>query len=266
MKVSVYTAVKDGIANDYHIEAMLKHHLPLADEIIVNEGYSSDDTYERIRRISPKIKIFRSHWEMEKDAAWCVGFKDAARLRCTGDWCIMLDADEFIPEWEFCAMREHLANTDEIMVPVRFVNFYGNYRVYHANPEKVLWPDKKMIIHRNRTDLEIWGDGSNIRLRGSELKWDTSIKEYTVHHFGMVRHPGVLRYKWWIQGRAMAGRPTRLRPPRWIFNFFPHEWRDPQFLPDLAVYAGRDICAVRDNPAEFIRDNMMLARFLGHET
>ncbi|MGH8208927.1 MAG: hypothetical protein ACREU6_04905, partial [Steroidobacteraceae bacterium] len=69
MKLSVYTAIKDGIANDLHIEAMLKHHVPLADEIVVNEGYSSDDTYERIRNLDPKIKIFRSEWETPKDLA-----------------------------------------------------------------------------------------------------------------------------------------------------------------------------------------------------
>jgi hypothetical protein len=262
MKLSIYTAVKEGIANDYHIEAMLKHHLPLADEIIVNEGYSSDDTYVRIQNISPKINIFRSHWEKLTDMSWFVGFKEAARLRCTGDWCILLDPDEFIPEWEFSSIREHLAQTDEIMVPVRILNFYGNYRVYHAKPQKVLWQEKKMIIHRNRPDMEIWGDGSNIRLRGTKLTWDTSIKEYTLHHFGMVRHAEVLRYKWWLQGRAQTGRSTWLRPPRWIFKVFPHNWKDPQFIADLAVYNGPYVRAVADDPAEFTRDNMMLLRFL----
>ena len=52
MKISIYTSVKNGIENDFHVEAMLKHHAPLVDEIIVNEGYSTDGTYERIREIS----------------------------------------------------------------------------------------------------------------------------------------------------------------------------------------------------------------------
>lgn len=262
MKISLYTAVKDGIANDYHIEAMLKHHLDLADEIVVNEGYSTDATYDRIRKISPKIKIFRTHWERAKDLAWCIGFKDAARLQCSGDWCIHLDADEFIPDWEFDDIRRHLSSTDDLMVPVRFINFYGSYRVYHANPEKVLWPHKKMIIHRNDPRLEFWGDGSNVRLRGTKMSWDTSSRQFTVHHFGMVRYPGILRQKWWTQGRAVTGRSTWLRPPKWLFNVLPHDWRDPQFLPDLALYEGPDIRAVREDPAEFTRDRMQLAEFL----
>ena len=39
MKVSLYTFVKDGIYGDFHVVAMIRHHLPFADEIIVNEGY-----------------------------------------------------------------------------------------------------------------------------------------------------------------------------------------------------------------------------------
>jgi len=262
VKLSVYTAAKDGIAQDLHIEAMLRHHLPLADEIVVNEGFSSDDTYERITRIDPKIKVFRSEWEKPKDIAWCVGFKEASRKACTGDWCIHLDSDEFIPEWEFAAIRKYLETTDDVMVPTRFVNFYANYRVYHARPEKVHWPARKMNIHRNLPEIEFWGDGSNVRLRGHVFDWNTSQAEFTVHHFGMVRDPGILRQKWWIQGRAVTGRPARFQPPRWVFRMLPHDWRDPQFYADLAIYDGEDIAAVRNDPKEFTRDGMKLLREL----
>jgi glycosyltransferase involved in cell wall biosynthesis len=258
MKLSIYTAIKDGIVNDLHIEAMLRHHLPLADEIIVNEGYSSDSTYDVIQKIDPKIKVFRSVWETPKNLQWCVGFKDAARRACTGDWCIHLDSDEFIPEWEFDEIRDYLESTDDTLIPVNFTNFYANYRVYHAHPEKVRWPARKMVIHRNIPQIEFWGDGSNVRIRNQQFTWNTSTKTYTVHHFGMVRDPGILRYKWWIQGRATSGRSTRLRPPRMLFRLFPHDWRDGHFLPDLALYTGRIIGAVQRDPDEFVRDGMAL--------
>src|SRR5258708_5309651 len=98
MKLSIYTFVKDGIYYDFHVEAMLRHHLSLADEIIVNEGYSSDDTFERIRDLHPKIKVVRNHWDQSKPSSWSRRFKDQTRKLCTGDWCILLDSDEFIPE------------------------------------------------------------------------------------------------------------------------------------------------------------------------
>lgn len=260
MKISVYTAIKDGIVNDLHIEAMLRHHLPLADEIVVNEGFSTDDTYRRIQNIDKKIKIFRSEWETPKNQQWCIGFKEAARKACTGDWCIHLDSDEFIPEWEFEEIRRHLEDTKDILIPVRFVNFYGNYRVYHSNPEKIRWPARKMIIHRNLPEVEFWGDGSNVQLRGQKFDWETSSKMFTVHHFGMVRDAAILRYKWWIQGRAVSGRSTRFKPPKFLFRMFPHDWKDPQFFEDLKIYDGQDIFAVKDDAAEFTRDRMKLVR------
>jgi hypothetical protein len=63
MKISIYTFVKDGLYYDFHVVPMLKHHLPLADEIIVNEGYSTDGTYEAIKDLDPKVRVERFHWD-----------------------------------------------------------------------------------------------------------------------------------------------------------------------------------------------------------
>lgn len=262
MKISLYTAVKDGIVNDLHVEAMLRHHLPLADEIIVNEGFSKDDTYNRIKKIDSKIKIFRSEWETPKNLQWCIGFKEAARQACTGDWCIHLDCDEFIPEWEFEPIRCYLEKTNDILISVNFINFYGNYRVYHSNPEKVNWPARKMIIHRNIPNIEFWGDGSNVKIHGQEFNWASSSKVFTVHHFGMVRDASILRYKWWVQGRAISGKSTKYKLPRILFRIFPHNWFDKQFFDDLKIYSGSDILAVRENSKEFTRDNMKLLKVI----
>src|SRR6266567_4591384 len=109
MRLSIYTFVKNGLYYDFHVVDMLRHHLPLADEIIVNEGFSSDGTYEAIRDLDPKIKVHRSHWDQSNPDSWHRDFKNDARQRCSGDWSILLDCDEFIPEWEFGRIRERLA-------------------------------------------------------------------------------------------------------------------------------------------------------------
>ena len=191
MKLSLYTFVKDGISNDFHVEAMLRHHAPLVEEIIVNEGFSTDGTYERIRGIAPNITLFRSHWGDASGIDWYVAFKEEARKRCTGEWCLLLDCDEFIPEWEFDKLRRQLSRTDEIMLSAKMINFYGNYRVYHGAPQLVNWPDRKMIIHRNDPRIEIWGDGTNVRLKGQKVNWGDTGPAITIHHFGMVRDPAV---------------------------------------------------------------------------
>ena len=101
MRLSIYTCIKDALYWDLHAVAMLKHHLPLADEIVVNEGYSTDGTFDAIRDLDPRIRVFRSRWPKPEGMDWYKSFKDPARQRCTGDWCLHLDCDEFIPEWDF---------------------------------------------------------------------------------------------------------------------------------------------------------------------
>ena len=38
--------------------------------------------------------------------------------------------------------------------------------------------------------------------------------------------------------------------PSFLFDLFPHRWADPQFLPDLKIYEGPFLRAVRENPEE----------------
>jgi hypothetical protein len=259
MRLSIYTFVKNGLHQDYHVVEMLRHHLPLADEIIVNEGYSTDGTFERISGIDQKIKIFRTHWGQATSFDWFLQFKNAAREACTGDWSLLLDCDEFIPEWEFERLRDCLEKTTELILPIRLINFYANYKVFHRAPEKVNWPEVKMAIHRNVPEIEVWGDGSNVRVRGTACKEQTGGPEFACHHFGFVRSAARLREKWRnLQGNLHNSRRKWLRIPSFVFNWFPHKWADPQFLPDLEVYEGPYLRAVRENPEEFVRDGMSL--------
>jgi len=48
MKLSLYTFVKNGLYLDFHVVAMLRHHLLLADEIIVGEGYNHFEIQETL--------------------------------------------------------------------------------------------------------------------------------------------------------------------------------------------------------------------------
>ena len=263
MKLSIYTFVKDGLYYDFHVAAMLRHHVPLADEIIVSEGYSSDGTFEAIRDISPKIRVHRSHWDQSDPNGWHRKFKNDARRLCTGDWCVLLDCDEFIPEWEFDRLRRLLETTDRHIVPVSFTHFYGNYHVYMARLPKIT-PGTGLRIHRNLPDIEVWGDGANVRLTGAPD--DASIVEdetIAVHHFGSVRNPARLRQKWRTQARQHdASKPKWDRTPGVVFDMFPHKWDDPDLLPQLDIYEGPHIEAVRNDPAEFIRDDLWLYEHL----
>ena len=261
LKLSLYTFVKDGLYYDFHVVDMLKHHLPLADEIIVNEGFSKDGTYEAIKDIDPKIKIHRFEWDRSDASKWHLRFKNQARELCTGDWCILLDCDEFIPEWEFEDIRRYISTSTEDLIPFHYLNFYGNYKVKVRSSRAVM--ERKMILHRNRPDIEVWGDGANVRIRGETLgDFSGSLAPFTCHHFGGVRHPGRLRDKWNIQSQTSRGIWRRFQYPALLFNLFPHKWKDTDYLDKLEIYEGPYVKAVRDNPKEFVRDGFQLYRYL----
>jgi glycosyltransferase involved in cell wall biosynthesis len=263
MKLSIYTFVQNGLFYDFHVAAMLRQHLPLADEIIVNEGYSTDGTFEAIANIDAKIKVHRSRWDQSNPDTWHRDFKNRARQLCTGDWCILLDCDEFIPEWEFDRLRKFLETTEKLIVPVRFVHFYGNYRVYLETLPQII-PSTGMRIHRNVPEIEVWGDGANVRLQGRDYDAATVAEEtFAVHHFGSVRNPARLRQKWRTQARQHDARNPRWdKVPGFVFNMFPHKWDDTDFMDNLAIYEGPHIKAVRDDPTEFTRDDFWLYEHL----
>jgi glycosyltransferase involved in cell wall biosynthesis len=265
MKISIYTTVKNGLYFDYHIVHMLKHHLPFADEIVVNEGFSTDGTYEAISSIDPRIKVFRETWDVPGQGDTMYRrLKEAARRRCTGDWCILLDCDEFIPEWEFDRIRAFLPRAAKSIIALRWVHFYGNYRVYHTDPGKVMWAVHKHQVHRNTDEIEVWGDGSNVIVKSNPglaaVDFDNA---FECHHFGQVRHSARLRHKWRIQHKLLREDvPHWDRVPGVVFNLAPHDWFDPQFLDDLDLYPGQQVQAVRDDPKEFVRDDFKLVKYL----
>jgi glycosyltransferase involved in cell wall biosynthesis len=263
MTLSIYTFVQNGLFYDFHVVAMLRHHLPLADEIVVVEGFSTDGTFEAISGIDPKIKIHRMRSDESNPDTWHRDFKNRARERCTSDWCVLLDCDEFIPEWEFDRLRGVLRQTDKLIAPVRFMHFYGNYKVYLATLPQIV-PLTGLRIHRNLPDIEVWGDGANVRLRGrDDLSPVVADTTFDVHHFGSVRHPARLRQKWRTQARQHDERNPRWdKIPGFVFNMFPHKWDDADFLDRLAVYDGPYMQVVRDDPAEFTRDDFWLYNHL----
>jgi glycosyltransferase involved in cell wall biosynthesis len=247
---------------------MIRHHLALADEIIVHDGMSDDGTFEAISSIDPKVRVIRSDWGAPSGFDWITSFKNRARNEARGRWCINIDCDEFIPEWEFESLRAYIEDCKFDVCSLRQVNFYGNYRVFHAHPARVPWPDIKNNIHRNLPYIQVVGDGSNVESVDptKTMSVDPDVR-FDCHHFGFVRNPARLRQKWRnvlgnIYSSSFGGKRKLFKLPSFLFDLWPHSWLDEQFLSDLEIYDGPYIRTVLDNPAEFTRDKMQTLSYL----
>ena len=79
--------------------------LDWVDEIIIFDSGSTDQTCEIAKKFNAKVFV-NSNWE---------GFgrqRELAQEQATGDWILMIDADEVVPENLRCEIQDKLINND----------------------------------------------------------------------------------------------------------------------------------------------------------
>jgi len=131
--VSVCFVIRNGILNGYPFWESLESCLPFADEIVISEGYSDDDTYEIITNFKnqhpDKVKVYRSRWG-KSTAGEMIEIKSTeAMQKCTREWIYYLQADEVIHEDNHSFIRD-VANGqygDMNSVSFNFNHFIGSW-------------------------------------------------------------------------------------------------------------------------------------------
>ena len=102
--ISVCFVVKNGLFNGYPMWESLNSAVPIADEFVISEGNSSDDTMRVLEKFrdtcGKKVTIFKTNWERFKSPCGEVisRVSQEAIDRCSFDWVYYLQADEIIHE------------------------------------------------------------------------------------------------------------------------------------------------------------------------
>ena len=108
MKLSAHMIVKNGVKFDYPFLEACESVLPICDELVVLEGYSDDETYDRLvalQRNAPKLKIIRERWDKEHFLVLSE-MTNLAIEACVGKYHLQIQADEIIPEYYHNAIRQ----------------------------------------------------------------------------------------------------------------------------------------------------------------
>ena len=141
MKISGFTFLRNGQANDYPFLASIQSLLPLVDELVVALGPSADATLELLQGLAdPKIRVGRTTWnENMRDQGFLYGQqKMIAQYNCTGDWAFYLEADEVLHEAELPAIRkamqQYVDDPNVEALVFDYLHFYGSpNRTLHSH-------------------------------------------------------------------------------------------------------------------------------------
>lgn len=205
MKVSGFTLVRHGTKFDYPYLESLRSLLPLVDELIINVGIGEDETLETLKRFANeegtgKVILFESHWplddpEKRRGGQILAEQTNLALDRCTGDWCIYLQADEVLHEADYpeirAKMHEFLENPTIDGLLFKYIHFYGSFDVIRRG--RGAYRREVRIIKRASGARSV-GDAQSFRLKDSE-KPRVVLLNAGIYHYGWVRPPEVMKEK-----------------------------------------------------------------------
>lgn len=142
-----------------------------ADEIIVCDMFSDDETVEIAKKLGAKVFTHKKTNYVEPARNYAIS-------KTTGDWILILDADEEIPGTLTIRLKEIVRKneSDYVLIPRKNILF-GKW-IEHSR----WWPD--YLVRFFKKDFVIWNDQihSEPNKKGRELKLDEKEKYAIIHH------------------------------------------------------------------------------------
>ena len=109
MKLSVLTTITDPQERQDKWQEAFACYLDLADEVVIVNG-GIPFTKELVNNLNSKIKVVDLPWPYEWNWAEYSRHLNEGLEKCTGDWILRLDIDQFIHEKDFAELRMKLEN------------------------------------------------------------------------------------------------------------------------------------------------------------
>ncbi|MGZ3697111.1 MAG: glycosyltransferase family 2 protein [Bdellovibrionota bacterium] len=219
MKISGFTLVRNGTSFDYPFLESLRSLLPLVDELWINVGIGDDDTLARVKQFvqlegDGRVHWFESRWPLD-DPEKKRGGKilseqtNLALARCTGDWCIYLQADEVLHEEDYPAIRDSLerAHADPTAEGLLFdyVHFYGAFDVIQETRSSYR---REVRAIRRTSGGQSVGDAQSFRKADGTKLTVVRAGGARIFHYGWVRNPESMREKTFFMDQLYHGDPS----------------------------------------------------------
>lgn len=205
MKVSGFFIIRNGDQFDYPYLESLRSLLPLVDEVHVNVGIGDDSTLQKLQTFAlkegqGKVRLFESRWPLD-DPEKRRGGKilseqtNLALERCTGDWCLYLQADEVLHESDYktlrSSMKEGLSRDEVHGLLFDYRHFYGSYDIIQDS--RSTYRREVRAIKRSAGAWSV-GDAQSFRLKNGK-KPNVIHSGARIFHYGWVRTPDAMKAK-----------------------------------------------------------------------
>lgn len=216
MKVSGFTIIRNGIRFGYPFLESLRSLAPLCDEIVIAVGDSDDNTLESVKKFCrefPHAKYFETVWPLHDPEKKRQGLilseqTNLALERCTGDWCVYLQADEVLHEADLPALKQALLDhrNDAAVEALVFdyIHFYGSYDVIQVS--RSAYRREVRAIKRSANARSIGDAQSFMRFDGEKLR--AARAHARVFHYGWVRPVEIMKEKTFHFDQLYHGEPT----------------------------------------------------------
>lgn len=213
VRVSGFTFVANAERAGYPLRESLQSLLPLVDELVVVLAPSEDRTEEILRSLEdPRIRILPADPVPFTGPRYYAHYTDLALRACRGRWCVYLQADEVIPEWDLPLIREALERYEEDPrvegMAFQYRHFYGSPEFFHHGYG---WYPREVRIVRNLPDIRAWGDAQGFRRNGRKLR--VVLLNAWIHHYGWMLPPRVMLRKIYQTEFVRGKRSTIPEPP-----------------------------------------------------
>lgn len=169
MKISLCMIVKD---EEKFIEMCLENALPNVDEVIIVDTGSTDNTKQIIGKYGDKIKLIEAEWENDFAKSRNLSIEHA-----TGDWILMLDADEKILIYkDLKTIIKENDNVEGFYIP--FYNIVNSSDIIFSNVYIKLFKNKYKYKGKIHEQLEV--PLEKVRRIGED--------EIKIIHFGYINN------------------------------------------------------------------------------
>jgi hypothetical protein len=157
--ISGFMVLKNVLKQGYPFVESIAASLPVCDEMLISEGYSTDGTYEVVEQmatLNKKIKVVRLEWPTTKKYSVIAEVTNTIRAKCSYDYIFSIQANEILHEENvgfLKALPEICPQVEAFSLP--FVHIVKQYKFFE---------DFRLRFSKNKKEIIAIGDAWTLGL------------------------------------------------------------------------------------------------------